>query len=261
MASPAQNFTRRVYHGDGAPLPAGLTLMAYGLALATMFAVAIVLGPGKGPAAIAEVVGLGLVPLAVARLHRVPLHHLGVVAPRASAVAGAVVAGAGLWLVALHAAQPVIELTRRQAAVEELTVQLFGGGPSLAFLALTLVVVPAVCEELTHRGLLLGGLAPGVGRALAIASAAALFAVLHVEPARMVSTVILGVAAGLCATWSGSLGPPIALHATNNLIVLLLGAGELPWLARTIDRAAWALPAAGALSILGLAQVWRSGRR
>lgn len=262
MASPAQNFTRRVYHGDGAPLPTGLTLVAYALAIATLFAVALVIGTGRTEGAIAEAIGLGLVPIAIARLHRVPLAQLGLIAPRPLAIGGAVIAGAGLWLIALWVAAPIVETTHRQHAIDELTMRLFGGQPNLALLIVTLVVVPAVCEELTHRGLLLGGLAPGVGRALAIAIAAALFAILHVEPARIASTAILGVAAGLCALWSGSLWPAIALHATNNLIVLVLGVGLAPRLAALIDRHPQAsLSAACALACGGLALVWRSGRR
>ena len=170
------------------------------------------------------------------------------------------IAAAGLWLIALTVGAAIVESTHREAAVEELTRQLFGGQPNLALLIVTLVVVPSVGEELTHRGLLLGGLAPGVGRAIAIAIATALFAILHVEPARIAATAILGVAAGLCALWSGSLWPPIALHATNNLIVLVLGVGLAPRLSALIDRApAASLAVAGALACSGLAVVWRSG--
>jgi len=262
MASPAQNFTRRVYHGDGAPLPTGLTLIAYAFAIATLFAVAMMIGPGRLEGALAEVLGLGVLPLVIARLHRVPFAQLGLVAPRPLAVVGAVIAGAGLWLIALAAATPIVQATHRHEAVHELTTTLFGGQPNLALLVLTLVVVPAVCEELTHRGLLLGGLAPGLGRALAIAISTGLFAILHVEPARMVSTAILGVAAGLCALWSGSLWPAIALHATNNLVVMVVGVGLAPRLSALIDReATWSLPLAGALAVLGLMWVWRSGPR
>lgn len=262
MASPAQNFTRRVYHGDGAPLPVGLTLMAYGFAVATALAVALVIGGGRVESAIAEAVGLGGVPLVVLWLHKVPRAQLGLVAPRPLALGGAVVAGAGLWLIALAAAAPIVDATDRREAVEHLSSELFGGGPPIALLLLTLVAVPAVCEELAHRGLLLGGLAPGVGRALAVVISTALFAALHVEPARMVSTAILGAAAGLCALWSRSLWPSIALHATNNLVVLLLGVGALPRLAVAIDRRPeWAMPIAGALASLGLVAVWRSGCR
>lgn len=260
MASPAQNFTRRVYHAGGAPLPAGQTLVAYALAIATMFSVALVIGAGHGEAAVAELLGLALVPLAVARLHQVPFAQLGLIAPRPLAVIGAVVAGCGLWLVALYAAAPVVEATGREEAIRELNTHLFGGGPEIAPLLLALVVVPSFCEELTHRGLVLGGLAPATGRALAVVVSTVLFALLHIEPSRMVATAILGAAAGVSALWSGSLWPAVALHATNNAIVVVLGIGAAPWLVRIGERPE-SLAGACALSVLGLATVWRSGPR
>lgn len=256
MASPTQNFTRRVYHGDGAPLPVGLTLAAYGLAVATVLATALVIGSGRVETAIAEVAGFGVVPLLLIRIHRVAPAHLGLVAPRPAAIAGALVAGAGLWLVALHAATPIVVATGRRDEVAELTTHFFGGGPSALLLFVTLVAVPAVCEELTHRGLLLGGLSAGLGRALAILISTALFAILHVEPARMVATAILGVAAASCASWSRSLWPAVVLHAANNGAVALVGAGAVPAVARALDdHPGPSLAGAAALSVTGLAIV------
>lgn len=256
MASPIPNFTRRLYHGDGAPLPVGLTLAAYGFAIATLFAIALVIGAGRTETAIAEVAGFGLVPLAIARAHGVAFAHLGLVRPRAAAVAGAALAGCGLWLLALHAAQPVVEATGRREAVEELTTHFFGGGAGLPYLVLTLCLVPAVCEELTHRGLLLGGLSAGIGRALGVVITTALFAALHLEPARMVATAILGGAAAACALWSRSVWPAVALHATNNLAVVLVGTDAVPGLGGAIERQPGpSLAAAAALAIAGLAIV------
>jgi len=118
----------------------------------------------------------------------------------------------------------------------------------------TMVVVPSLCEELAHRGLLAGGLAPRLGRPLAIAIAAAVFALLHLEPARMVATALLGTVAGVLAAWARSLWPAVVLHAMNNLIVSLVALGELPWLARAIDRDVTATVAAAIVLVaIGIA--------
>ncbi len=257
MASPTQNFTRRLYHGAGAPLSVGTTLAAYALALATMFGAALLVGGDRVGGAAAEVVGLGLVPLAIMRVHEVAPAHLGLRRPRLRAVVGGVVCGAGLWLLALHAAAPVVEWTARDQAVRAWSTGLFADRPSLALVIVTMVIVPSVSEELTHRGLLAGGLAPAIGRPLAIALSTLAFAVLHIEPARMVATAILGGAAGVLAMRGGSIWPAVALHATNNLIVALIGAGALPAIAAAIDHhAGLAVAAAAALTLAGGALAW-----
>ncbi len=165
--------------------------------------------------------------------------------------------GAGLWLLALHAAAPVVEWTQRDQAVRAWSTGLFADRPSLALVIVTMVIVPSVSEELTHRGLLAGGLAPAIGRPLAIALSTLAFAVLHLEPARMVATAILGGAAGVLAMRGGSIWPAVALHATNNLIVALIGAGALPAIAAAIDHhAGLAVAAAAALTLAGGALAW-----
>ena len=259
MASPTQNFTRRLYHGRGEPLSVATTVATYALAIATMYGVALLIGADRVSGAIAVAVGLGLVPVAIARVHEVDLAHLGVVRPRAGAVAGAIVCGAGLWLLALHAAAPVVALTEREHEVRAWSTALFAGRPTVTVIIVTMVIVPAVCEELAHRGLLAGGLTPRLGRGLAIALSTVVFALLHFEPARMVATAILGTAAGVLAARAGSIWPAIALHATNNLIVALLGMGLWPALAHALDHHRGpAIAVATLLAAGGLTIAWRS---
>ena len=254
MASPTQNFTPRLYHGAGEPLSPATALAAYALSVVTMYGVALLIGGGRIEIALAQLVGLGLVPLALARVHELDRAHLGLVRPSVGAVLGAAVCGAGLWLVALHLAAPVVELTRRHDEVRAWSQTVFAGRPSVAVVIVTVVVVPSLCEELAHRGLLAGGLAPKLGRALAIAISVMVFALLHLEPARMVATALLGTVAGVLAAWSRSLWPAVVLHAVNNLIVALLGLGKLPALARAIDRDVTATVATAiALVAIGIA--------
>lgn len=81
-------------------------------------------------------------------------------------------------------------------------------------------LVGPLVEEVIFRRVLLGWLESRVGLVLAVLVQAALFAVLHVVPAAMVLTFLLGLATALLARRHRSLWPALALHALNNLVAL-----------------------------------------
>jgi membrane protease YdiL (CAAX protease family) len=262
MASPSQNFTPRLYHGVGQPLPAGLALLIYGLATATFFAIVLTLGDGLAASVVAQVVGFVLVPVAAMRLHGVTARELGLARPPLLGVIGALVIGAGLWLLALRLAAPVIEATGRQAATRELSRRLLAPATPLPLVLAVNALAPGVCEELLHRGLLLGALAPRLGRAGAIAIITVLFAALHLEPARMVAAALLGLVAGVLAAWGRSVWPAIVLHVVNNTVALALGAGALPTLGAVISRHPDGSTAgAVGVCVLGLSLGWLGRQR
>ncbi len=249
-----------MYHGPGAPLSPGVAAGGYALAVACFFSIGLWTGGGLGPAALAQVLALGLVPWLVVRLHGGSRADLGLVAPPVLGVLGAVLAGCGLWLVALRLAAPVVEATDAGPAMRALSRELTAGPAALALVVYG--VVPAVCEELVHRGLVLGALAPRVGRVLALAITTALFMALHLELARMVSAGLVGVSAGLLALWSRSIGPAIAVHAVNNLVALALGLGLWPGLVGALTvRPDAALAGAIALVATGLGLGWIGRQR
>ncbi len=85
---------------------------------------------------------------------------------------------------------------------------------------LTVAALPALCEETLFRGVILNGLNRSHGPAAALLLSSVLFAMVHLAPARIVMTFVLGLWFGIAA--QRSLWPAIAAHAANNVLALLL---------------------------------------
>lgn len=249
-----------MYHGPGAPLSAAVALGGYALAVACFFSIGLWLGDGRVTEVAAQVVALAGVPVLLLRLHGGGRADLGLVAPPLLTVIGAALAGTGTWLVALHLARPVVEATDAGRSMHALSRQLLAG--DVAYVLVARALVPAVCEELLHRGLVLGALAPRLGRVSALVVVTALFAALHLEPARMVSAAAVGLVAGALALWSRSVVPAITVHAVNNGVALALGLGLIPSVSVAIARHPdGALAVAAALVVVGCALAWLGRQR
>ncbi|GIW05857.1 MAG: hypothetical protein KatS3mg060_0662 [Dehalococcoidia bacterium] len=99
---------------------------------------------------------------------------------------------------------------------------LVGATPvSLAIALLSGAVLAPIAEETFFRGLVLTGLIARLGVTGAVAVSSALFAAAHLVPQVIPPIFILGVLLAILRLWSGSLWPPIALHAAFNAISLL----------------------------------------
>jgi membrane protease YdiL (CAAX protease family) len=96
----------------------------------------------------------------------------------------------------------------------------------ISIAALAALAAP-FCEELTFRGYVQTTLSLRHRPAVAIATGAVLFALLHLDPVRLPALLLLGGVFGWLAWRAGSIWPSIAAHAANNGIAaaLLLGAG------------------------------------
>ena len=95
-----------------------------------------------------------------------------------------------------------------------------GGSQSVgmpATLLLLAVLVP-ILEELTYRGLLLGGLSRHIGFGWANALQAMLFAGMHNDLPRFPYYLALGLIAGWLVRRYRTLGPAILLHVSNNMV-------------------------------------------
>lgn len=90
---------------------------------------------------------------------------------------------------------------------------------SLIYATLALAVFPALFEEMLCRGFLLTGLRLAVPRRMSIALCAFLFALLHMDPARMPFTFIAGLALSWAAVEAGSLVVPIIMHFAYNFLL------------------------------------------
>lgn len=245
MASPSQNLTPRLYHGDDSPLPPSTALATWALAAATFFALGMSLGGGLAVNSAAQIVALAGIPLLVMRLHGRTPASLGLVRPQLLTLAGAALAGACTWYVSLRLALPILEAMQRQEQAERIARTVLGGGTAVPLVLLASALVPGICEELLNRGMLLTALAARSGRVLAVIFTALLFAVMHIEPARMAATLVMGLAAGWLAAVSRSVWPAMMVHVVNNTAAILVDTGH----AAPVVRMLQAHPDAG----LGLA--------
>ncbi|HSM92074.1 MAG TPA: type II CAAX endopeptidase family protein [Anaeromyxobacteraceae bacterium] len=139
--------------------------------------------------------------------------------------------------------------------------RLFEGSPAeqAAMVAAAAVVAP-LCEELAFRGYLTSALLSRHRPALAIGGSALLFALLHLDPVRAPSILVLGVIYGWLSVRTGSIWPGVIAHATNNAIAAALalrmpaGTGEAE---PTLGMALLGV-GAGAAGVALVAQVFRA---
>jgi membrane protease YdiL (CAAX protease family) len=150
---------------------------------------------------------------------------LGLARPRALAVIGGVLAGAGaFWLMALveqHVLERLMPTPPEVRAQLEHLIRPTAGLRPLAADALALAIAPSLAEETMFRGAVLEAFS-GRRRWLAVLVAAILFAVFHASAYRFFPPLLMGILLGVVRVLGGSLWPPIAFHITNNLAVIAL---------------------------------------
>jgi membrane protease YdiL (CAAX protease family) len=96
---------------------------------------------------------------------------------------------------------------------------LYPRGPFDAFLSLaTIALMPAVCEEIATRGVLLPSLRSALAPLPAIGISAAVFALMHFDPYRTPFTFAVGLVLGALRLRAGSLWPSLLAHATLNAL-------------------------------------------
>jgi hypothetical protein len=95
-------------------------------------------------------------------------------------------------------------------------------GGWLVVLWLIVVLGAPVVEEIVYRGLLQGAALRRFSPAVAIAVSAALFALIHFRPVEYPGLFVVGVVLGVCAWWTGRLGPAVIAHMAFNATALAL---------------------------------------
>lgn len=98
--------------------------------------------------------------------------------------------------------------------------ELPAGGAELFACFLVLCLMPAICEELLFRGAMQGIMRP-CGSAPAIFAPALLFALLHSDPAQILTAFVCGIFLGWLTERTGSILPGILLHLANNCLAFL----------------------------------------
>jgi len=154
-------------------------------------------------------------------------------------VLGGVCLGAAWFFVVAMFLEPLIERvlpvppSERQQLLQLLLPP--SGLRPLGLDLLCFAVMPALCEEVLFRGAILSILT-GVPAALlpereglsarrrysSLVLSSLLFGLFHLSLAKILPTALLGLGFGAAVLLSGSLWASIAMHATNNLLVILL---------------------------------------
>jgi sodium transport system permease protein len=120
-------------------------------------------------------------------------------------------------------------------------------------LVLYTAVLPAICEELAFRGILLSGLRRKLRPAPLIVGVGLIFGMFHVTLYRIAPTAALGMVLTAIALMTGSVFPGMLLHAGNNALGVLGGS----WF--TIEALHWPqFAAATAIFSLSLWIIYRN---
>ena len=98
--------------------------------------------------------------------------------------------------------------------------------PKFLYGVFSVAILPAICEEFLHRGLVLRGASDVVGFKKAIVISSVLFGLMHLNIQQFFYATILGLLMGLVATMTRSIWPAIIMHFCNNFINVFLSYAE-----------------------------------
>jgi membrane protease YdiL (CAAX protease family) len=120
-------------------------------------------------------------------------------------------------------------------------------------LILYIAVLPAICEELAFRGILLSGLRRKVKPAGLVIAIGIIFGLFHMTLFRIAPTAALGMILTVIALMTGSVFPGMLLHAGNNALGVIGG----EWF--SLDALRWGhFVAAGVVFALALWIIYRN---
>lgn len=223
-----------------AGLPAALAPVAVLLGVAAMHAGLLAglqsgLGLGLRPMLVVSELLLVVPGLAMLALARAPIRRaLGLEPLDGRVVLVSLAAGAALWAASLglFALQYLVWPPPEGylEAFRQLHAALRPKNVADAVLSIAAIaVVPALCEEMLFRGIVLGALRPAMGAALAVVAQAVLFALIHLDATaggppvmyRVPFTFAVGIALGALRLRAGSLVAPSLAHALLNTITFL----------------------------------------
>ncbi|HHT53818.1 MAG TPA: CPBP family intramembrane metalloprotease [Clostridiales bacterium] len=95
-----------------------------------------------------------------------------------------------------------------------------GENYQLVLSLLSSAIIPAFCEEVLFRGVILTNLLP-YGKSIAILGSASLFALMHQNVAQLFYTFVAGIVIGLVYVYTRSIWGAVLIHFFNNLLGLI----------------------------------------
>lgn len=93
--------------------------------------------------------------------------------------------------------------------------------PNYFISLISLVLAPAICEELLFRGLILSGLKKH-GKIFSILISALMFCIFHMSIGQTIYPLLMGILLGVIMTYEQNIYYCIAVHMTNNFLSLTL---------------------------------------
>ena len=126
----------------------------------------------------------------------------------------------GLWLNRNRPSSVFQISSQTRSALQSVTTIV--GSQSLFNVLLILALIPAVCEELTFRGFIFGGLLHKNGVMRAVLVSSVFFGLSHTVLQQSISATMMGILLGIVAWRTGSVLCTIIIHCINNTLSLSL---------------------------------------
>ena len=140
--------------------------------------------------------------------------------------------------------------------LRELGRQVVPSGMPMWQMIVLMAILPAICEELAFRGLLLHGLRNRFHPVLRCLIVGIIFGIFHYALFRIAPTALLGVILSGIALMTGSIFPAMLFHAANNGFAIVMDAAGI-----TLNRFDWSTYAAAfGVFFLAMHTIWRYGR-
>jgi sodium transport system permease protein len=140
--------------------------------------------------------------------------------------------------------------------VRELGKQVVPSGMPVWQMIFFLAILPAVCEELAFRGVLLHGVRNRFHPIVRCLFVGAVFGVFHYTLFRIAPTALLGVILTGIAVMTGSIFPGLLFHAANNSFAIGMESAGI-----SLNRFDWGTYlAAFSVFILSMHTIWRYGK-
>ena len=98
--------------------------------------------------------------------------------------------------------------------------------PKFLYGILSVAILPAICEEFVHRGLILRGASKAIGYKAAIVISSVLFGLMHMNISQFFYATVLGFLMALVATMTRSIWPAVILHFCNNFMNVFMSFAE-----------------------------------
>lgn len=184
-------------------------------------------------------------------------------APSSKALFGAVFLGLSMCLLGAWSSQI---LPPPKHVVELMEKTIFGNGEiPLVVLIISISIIPAVCEEIAFRGLIMRGFLKRLPPGWSIFLTAVLFAFMHFSLYRFLPTFVLGLVLGYAVWKTGSLLVGIVMHILNNGLVIIIHLNQeklQSWGIESDSQFGWQISALMiAFTLLGLYLITTSERR